>query len=148
MKMRPVRMEPFISPNASQLDDAQIQDRYTDRQGRKFQAMATDARLCRQDFLLSTWSLVIAPLTLLLAYMDIYSTNLSLSLGAIEANPVVHGFMMVFGQYWFVPKALAHVLIAAMIMWWPNKPTLRLVTIATFLLCLAVVNNFAIAFSA
>ena len=114
----------------------------------KIAAMVVDARECRKNELLSAWAYIIAPFSFLLAYMDIYSTNLSINLGAVEANPVVHGMMVGLGDYWFIPKIAAHCMVAAMILWWPNKPTLGMVTFSMLLLSFAVYNNFSIAFSA
>lgn len=90
---------------------------------------------------------VVAGILFALALMDVFSTNLGLANGAYETNKLIGWLQANFGMWWFVPKLLVHMIPVAMILWYPHRRVLMIVTPVVPLTAYFVWNNFQLAFS-
>ena len=91
------------------------------------------------------WGLAIGTMFLTLGALDVISTNWALSVGAYEVNHFMRAVMEVMGPFWIIPKFLLQGLVAAMVIWSPNKPTIALMIFTCCWTAAVVANNFVIA---
>lgn len=124
-----------------EMAEAQVQEEVMGRFARARQ----QAALAREDGRARRWAFWLAIVMVLVGWLDVVSTHLALEAGGEEANPIVHFLMVHLGAFWAVPKIVLHGLIGFMIMWWPNRPTLLMLSVTTAMILAAVINNFAIA---
>ncbi|MBX2855529.1 MAG: hypothetical protein KTR21_11095 [Rhodobacteraceae bacterium] len=110
-----------------------------------FFAMARDARADKQAADFGFWLAVAIAVA---GVFDVISTDLALSTGAQEANPIIRQLQTWLGAAWLAPKLMLHVLLGYMVMWFPNRPTLIMMTVVCGLIFLAAFNNFGIYFQA
>lgn len=82
-----------------------------------------------------------------LGVLDAISTNWALSVGAYEVNAFMRALQEVLGVFWFVPKILLQTVVAMMIIWSPNKPTVLIMTLTCCWTASVVANNFIVAAS-
>lgn len=114
-----------------------MQNRYA--RYRRFAANArADADLVRTGQL-------VAAMFMLVGICDALSTNWALSHGAFEVNGAMRWLQETLGPLWFVPKAMAHALVAAMIVWSPNKIVLSIMSVMTVATAMVVANNVQVA---
>ena len=106
-----------------------------------FFAIARDARADKEAADFGFWLAVAIAVA---GVFDVISTDLALSAGAYEANPIIRSLQAWLGVAWIAPKLLMHVLLGYMVMWYPNRPTLIMMTIVCGLIFLAAFNNFGI----
>ncbi len=90
---------------------------------------------------------VVAGILFALALMDVFSTNLGLANGAVEANKLIGWLQGTFGMWWFIPKLMLAMIPVAMILWYPHRRVLLIVSPVIPLTAFVVWNNFQIAFS-
>ena len=88
---------------------------------------------------------VIATLFMILGTLDAISTNWALSVGGYEANGFMRTLQAWLGPLWFIPKMLLQALVAMMIIWSPNKPTIFLMILTCAWTASVVTSNFMIA---
>lgn len=103
------------------------------------------AVLSRANPVQARTGLFIGAMFFALGALDVISTDWALSLGAYEANPFMRGMMEVLGPFWVIPKFLLQALVAAMVIWSPNKPTIALMIFTCCWTAAVVANNFIIA---
>lgn len=101
----------------------------------------------RSNPFLARTGYAVATLFMVLGMLDAISTNWALSVGAIEVNEFMRGLQDLLGPFWFVPKMLLQALVAMMIVWSPNKPTIFIMMITCCWTASVVTNNFVIAHS-
>ena len=110
----------------------------------RFQNLSKEARIARADSGLMVFAYFVGTLIFALGIMDVVSTEMGLAVGASESNPVVIGMMNVFGSFWIVPKMFLHGLLAYMVVWYPNRPTLWMMMVVNLITSIVVANNLAI----
>jgi hypothetical protein len=79
---------------------------------------------------------------ILVAGMDVISTNAALAAGHVEGNPIIQEAQTHLGAWWSAPKVGFHLLLALLILWLPSR---KMVSMARFVVVgyLAIVfNNF------
>ncbi len=103
------------------------------------------AARARADVDLARTGRLVAALFVLVGVCDALSTNWALTHGAHEINGAMRWLQDSLGAFWFVPKALAHALVASMIMWSPNRILLSIMSVMTVVTALVVANNIQIA---
>jgi hypothetical protein len=89
----------------------------------------------------------LAGLFVFLGMMDVLSTNWALSVGAYELNDGMRAVQEHLGSVWYVPKLFLQAMIAAMIVWSPNRITIFIMTVMCGWTSSVVTNNFIIAYS-
>lgn len=104
------------------------------------------AELARSDASLRTLGYTIATLFVFLGILDVLSTNWALSVGAYEVNALIRSAQHSLGSFWYVPKLLMQALIAAMVVWSPNRITLIMMTAICGWTASVVASNFTIAY--
>ncbi len=105
------------------------------------------AERARQNPLLVRAGYTLAGLFVFLGIMDVFSTNWALSVGAYELNDGVRAAQEYLGSAWYVPKMALQAMVAAMIVWSPNRITIFIMTVMCGWTSSIVTNNFVIAYS-
>lgn len=103
------------------------------------------AATARADADLARTGQLVAAMFMLVGICDALSTNWALSHGAFEINGAMRWLQDLLGPFWFVPKACAHALVAAMIVWSPNRVVLSIMSLMTVTTALVVANNVQVA---
>lgn len=81
----------------------------------------------------------------LVGLLDVVSTDIALTHGgAYEANPLIRSLMTSLGVFWVAPKMILHGALGYMVIWYPNRITLAVMTVVAGLVALAAANNFYI----
>ena len=88
---------------------------------------------------------LIAGIFVMLGILDALSTNWALEAGAFEVNGFMRYLQETLGPMWFVPKILLQALVATMIVWSPNKPTIIIMALTCCWTASVVTSNFIIA---
>jgi hypothetical protein len=88
---------------------------------------------------------LIAGTFVMLGILDALSTNWALEVGAFEANGFMRYLQEHLGVMWFVPKIMLQALVATMIVWSPNKPTIIIMALTCCWTASVVISNFVIA---
>ena len=78
---------------------------------------------------------------------DVASTVQAINLGAVEVNPMMRSVMEAIHHYWIAPKLAGHLLVSAMILWFPHRFVLAIFSLAVAATGAAVVNNLLVAAS-
>lgn len=108
--------------------------------------LALEAASSRRNATLRVLGVTIAALIILVGAFDVVSSNAVLGAGSgYEINPLLRWTQSNWGAWWFVPKMLFHATVAAMVMWFPNRVVLMLVSPVVFLTAFVVWNNFQLA---
>ncbi len=101
----------------------------------------------RQDPTLVLLGYTVGSLFVFLGILDVLSTNWALSVGAYELNAFMRTMMDYAGPFWIVPKLAFQCVVAAMIVWSPNRATIGIMTVMCAWTSSIVTNNFLIAYS-
>ena len=88
---------------------------------------------------------LIAGIFVMLGILDALSTNWALEVGAYEVNGFMRFLQEKLGPLWFVPKILLQAVVATMIVWSPNKPTIIIMGLTCCWTASVVTSNFLIA---
>ena len=75
---------------------------------------------------------------------DVASTVQAINLGAVEVNPMMRSVMEAIHHYWIAPKLAGHLLVSAMILWFPHRFVLALFAAAALTNFAVVLNNYQI----
>lgn len=110
-----------------------------------FQWLPVIALQNRNSPRLKAASYMIAGILITLAILDVITTNLGLAAGAVEANKLIRWFQKNLGDWWFVPRLLAQLIPAIMIIWYPHRAVLIVITPVIPLLGYVVWNNAKLA---
>lgn len=113
----------------------------------KYTRLRNQARAARFDSSRMFIAQCLSFCIILIGVLDAVSTNAAINAGGVEANPIIRFIMSQIGEFWVTPKLLVHVLLAFMVLWFPNKPTLIMMMCAMIMTVYAVLGNFSIAFS-
>lgn len=104
-----------------------------------------EAEVARANPLQARAGYLIAGLFIILGIFDAISTNWALEVGAFEANSFMRYLQEKFGALWFVPKIMLQAVVATMIVWSPNKPTIIIMALTCCWTASVVISNFVIA---
>lgn len=115
---------------------------YVMRRAQHYNAVAFDAR---QNYTLHLLGHTVAMMFVALGILDVLSTNWALSVGAYEINAFMRGIQDGWGALWYVPKLCLQAMVAAMIVWSPNRATILIMAIMCGWTSSIVTNNFLIA---
>lgn len=88
---------------------------------------------------------LIAVAVIVVALLDVVSTNAGLLAGAVEVNPLMALTQAVFGSWWFAPKLALQLVAVAIVVLRPVRPVFVCVGGAAAVNAVVVVNNFALA---
>ncbi len=88
---------------------------------------------------------LIAGIFVMLGILDALSTNWALEVGAYEVNGFMRYLQDTLGPLWFVPKIMLQAVVATMIVWSPNKPTIIIMALTCCWTASVVTSNFLIA---
>ncbi len=110
-----------------------------------FQWLPAIASQNRNSPRLKAASYLIAGILISLAILDVITTNLGLAAGAVEANKLIRWFQKNMGDWWFVPRLIAQLIPAIMIIWYPHRAVLLVVAPVIPILGLVVWNNAKLA---
>ncbi len=86
-------------------------------------------------------SYTISACLIVLAVMDVITTNLGLAVGAVEANQLMRWFQAKLGDWWFVPRLIGQIIPIMMIIWYPHRGVLLVITFVIPILGFYVWNN-------
>ncbi|TQV80403.1 DUF5658 family protein [Denitrobaculum tricleocarpae] len=86
-------------------------------------------------------SYFIATCLITLAVLDIVTTNLGLAVGAYEANRIIRWFQSTMGDWWFLPRLIGQLIPAMMIVWYPHRLVLLVISPVVPILGFYVWNN-------
>lgn len=114
------------------------------QRAQRYERMALKAR---QNPMHVRLGYTVGTLFVFLGILDVLSTNWALSVGAYELNTIMRTLMDYTGPFWVLPKLILQCMIAAMIVWSPNIPTIGIMTIMCAWTSSIVTNNFVIAYS-
>jgi len=104
-----------------------------------------EAKQARDNPALVRAGSLVAGIFIMLGILDAISTNWALEVGAYEANGFMRYLQEKFGAFWFVPKIMLQALVATMIVWSPNKPTIFIMMLTCCWTASVVTSNFIIA---
>ena len=90
-------------------------------------------------------ALIVAILTIVVGVGDVISTNQGLAAGAVEINPLFAWLQAEMGRWWFLPKMALHLIVAAMLLWYPQPIVMSIVIPIILFNSAVIVNNFALA---
>jgi len=108
--------------------------------------LAYEALRSRHSRRLRVAGFLVAALVLAVGAMDVWSSNAVLSAGGgVEVNPLHRWTQMNWGAWWMAPKMLIHVLVAAMVVWFPGRAVLATISPIVALTGYIVWNNLQIA---
>ena len=110
-----------------------------------FQWLPAIASKNRNSPRLKTASYLIAGSLITLAILDVITTNLGLAAGAVEANKIIRWFQKNLGEWWFIPRLVAQLVPAFMIIWYPHRAVLIVITPVIPILAYVVWNNAKLA---
>ncbi len=91
---------------------------------------------CNNAHLVTT-ARILSLFLVVVAGLDVISTNAALAAGHMEGNPVLRAIQADLGAWWSIPKIGVHLILGLLILW---HPSLRMVSMA----CLVVVGYIAI----
>lgn len=114
------------------------------RRAQRYERLAIKAR---QNPTLVLLGYTVAGLFMFLGIMDCLSTNWAISVGAYELNWIMRTAMDHMGAFWILPKLAFQALVAAMIVWSPNRATIGIMTVMCAWLSSVVTSNFIIAYA-
>ena len=120
---------------------AGIRNVMTDR-AHRYERLAENARA---NPLQARAGYLLAGIFVMLGILDALSTNWALEVGAYEVNGFMRYLQEKFGALWFVPKIMLQALVATMIVWSPNKPTIIIMAATCCWTASVVTSNFIIA---
>ena len=100
---------------------------------------------CRADNTLHGTTLLLATLLVFVGVYDVVSTNASLAAGNAEANGIVASFQEKWGDLWFIPKLVAHMAMAMVIVWLPSRRMIRNARVGVAIYAVIIAANFHLA---
>ena len=104
-----------------------------------------DAETARANPVQARAGYLIAGIFVMLGILDALSTNWALEVGAYEVNGFMRYLQETLGPLWFVPKIMLQAVVATMIVWSPNKPTIIIMALTCCWTASVVTSNFLIA---
>jgi len=104
-----------------------------------------EAEVARANPIQARAGYLIAGTFVMLGILDAISTNWALEVGAYEVNSFMRYLQEKLGALWFVPKIMLQALVATMIVWSPNKPTIIIMALTCCWTASVVISNFIIA---
>ncbi len=87
----------------------------------------------------------LAALLLIAGGMDAVSTNVALTGGYVEGNPIVGSLQTSLGLWWVLPKIVLHLVAAYFLLWLPSRRMIRCARLVVAGYVLIVFNNLWIA---
>ncbi len=81
---------------------------------------------------------------LMLGGLDAITTSLALTIGYVEANPLIAALISWLGIYWLLPKMILHLLLAYVLLAKQTKKALINAGIVCIVYIAIVVNNLLI----
>jgi len=116
------------------------------RFGRRYgTTLAAQARRARRSPALFGAAILLAVVYNAVGVLDAATTEAGISAGvASEANPLMRAVMEAMGTDWTFAKISLHVLLSAMVLWFPHRIVLAMFSAAVALNALVVANNFRI----
>jgi len=84
---------------------------------------------------------VLALLIVLVAGLDVVSTNMALAAGHVEGNPLIAALQASLGPWWSGPKVAFHLAIAYFVLWLPSRKMLAMSCFLVTGYALIAVNN-------
>lgn len=103
------------------------------------------ASIARSNPIQARAGYLIAGIFVMLGILDALSTNWALEVGAFEVNSFMRYLQETLGPMWFVPKIMLQAMVATMIVWSPNKPTIIIMAFTCCWTASVVISNFIIA---
>ena len=100
------------------------------------------ARASRNNATFRKTGRILAVMLVILGGLDVISTNASLASGNSEMNPLITSLQIEFGNWWSLPKIMAHLLLAYFILWLPSRRILRAARIVVIGYMAIVSGNF------
>ncbi len=108
--------------------------------------LAYEALRSRHSRRLRVAGFIVAALVVAVGILDVWSSNAVLAVGGgVEVNPLHRWTQANLGSWWAAPKLLIHVLVAAMVVWFPGRAVLATITPIVALTGFVVWNNLQIA---
>lgn len=104
-----------------------------------------EAEKARKNPSLARAGSLVAGTFVILGILDAISTNWALEVGAYEVNGFMRYLQEKLGALWFIPKMMLQALVATMIIWSPNKPTIFIMALTCCWTASVVISNFVIA---
>ena len=88
---------------------------------------------------------LIAVAVIVVALLDVVSTNAGLLAGAVEMNPIMAMTQAALGTWWFVPKLVLQLVTVVIVVIHPVRPVFACVGGVAIVNGIVVANNFALA---
>jgi len=111
----------------------------------RIQRLRAYSARCRAENTRHGTVLLLATLLVFVGVYDIVSTNASLAAGNAEANGIVAAFQRRWGDLWFIPKLVAHLALATVILWLPSRRMIRHARIGIAIYAVIIATNFHLA---
>jgi len=86
-------------------------------------------------------ALLLAFLLVMVAGLDVISTNAALAAGHVEGNLVVGFFQTHLGTWWSVPKLGFHLMLALLILWLPSRKMIVMARVVVGAYIAIIFNN-------
>lgn len=99
------------------------------------------ARVRQKNRHLFPSALMLSLIFVLVAGLDVITTNAALAAGHVEGNPVVGFFQTHLGPWWSVPKIGFHLMLALLIIWLPSRKMIVMARIVVGGYLVIVFNN-------
>ena len=85
---------------------------------------------------------ILALFLVIVAGIDVVSTNAALGAGHLEGNPVIKDLQDNLGVWWSAPKIAVHLLLALLILWLPSRKMVSIARVVVGCYLAIVFNNF------
>lgn len=112
---------------------------------KRIQKLRDYSARCRAETTQHGTALLLATLIVFVGVFDVVSTNASLAAGNTEANGFVASFQQKWGELWFIPKLVAHIAMATVILWLPSRRMIRNARVGVAIYAVIIAANFHLA---
>jgi len=76
------------------------------------------------------------------AVIDVVSTNAALAAGHVEGNPLIRELQASLGSWWPVPKIAFHLALGLLILWLPSRKMMSMAGLVVVGYVAIIINNF------
>ena len=107
---------------------------------KRLNEIAANVRKFNGRFVQAAW--ILALFLVVVAGIDVISTNAALAVGHAEGNPVVKDLQDNLGVWWSVPKIAFHLILALFVLWLPSRKMVSVARVVVGGYLAIVFNNF------
>ena len=107
---------------------------------KRLNKIASKVRNYNGRFVRAAW--ILALFIVVVAGIDVISTNAAIAVGHTEGNPVVKDLQDNLGVWWSAPKIGFHLLLALLVLWLPSRKMVSMARVVVGGYLAIIFNNF------